>query len=144
MLATATLFGARAGVAQDPVMGFRPVAGGAPGAPGLAANDDSVLHIGAKVRLQTPSTGKEVVTGEVVRVASTPNCLVVIVPRPDSAGGHHELAVYLNLATSVEVDWRTNLGVHSEGISPPQPSDWHPISPADLAKANATCRRGRG
>ncbi|HEX3926363.1 MAG TPA: hypothetical protein VHW65_00045 [Gemmatimonadales bacterium] len=140
---------ARAATAQDPVQGRRPPIAATPTsakAPpeGLTAapGDDSVLHMGAHVRVRSATiTGADTVPGVVVRPSTPAGCLAVLLDAPDAAGVHH--LVYPELASALLVDWRTNLGVYSQGISAPQASDWHEVTAAERARSNPSCHHGR-
>ncbi|MFI5235584.1 MAG: hypothetical protein ACHQXA_07740 [Gemmatimonadales bacterium] len=105
-------------------------------APAVAA--DSVLHIGATVRVHGARLGRAWRVGTVVVSAGTHPCLAIklISPRDGSP-----VYVGLNALTELNADGRTNNGLLTMGLPAPQESDWAPVN---LARAqSASCRRAR-
>ena len=105
-----------------------------------AALPDSLLHVGATVRVHGSRLGSGWRVGTVVV----------------SAGGHPCLAVkllplrgvtplYLTSAsfTEVQADQRTNQGALTLGLPPAEESDWTPVPVAELRRRDAACRRRR-
>jgi hypothetical protein len=127
-------------LADTPAIAQRPAAraGGAVSDSVVASPaDDSVLHVGATVKVTSPAWGPDTVPGRVVRLVQPAGCLgVLLVPR-DHDG--RQVILLLPGLTSVQVDDRTNLGVYSDGISLPRPSDWHFVPRDDLLGAEPEC-----
>ncbi len=108
----------------------------------LRPRDDSILHIGAVVRVTAPAWGTDTVVGRVVRIVSPRGCLGVLLVPHDSDG--RQVILFLPGLTSLAVDYRTNLGAFSDGISMPAPSDWHVVPLTDLGRAEPACERHVG
>ncbi len=104
--------------------------------------DDSVLHIGATVRVTSPAWGPDTVPGRVVRIVAPAGCLGILLVPHDENG--RQVILFLPGLTSLQVDWRTNLGAYSAGISLPGASDWRTVPSADLARAEPGCQRRGG
>jgi hypothetical protein len=102
---------------------------------------DSLLHVGASVRVQAPLVGQGWLTGTVVRSSTSPTCLAVRLEQRDKAG--RPLYAFLRAVTTLEVDERTNQGVFTIGLPPAEASDWRALTDAELAELRRGCRRAR-
>ena len=110
-----------------------------PAAQSLAA--DSLLHIGATVRVQAPSVAPGWLAGTVARSRTSPTCLAIKLEKRDAAG--RPLYAFLRAVTALEVDQRTNQGVFTIGLPPAEASDWRALTDAELAELRRGCRRAR-
>jgi hypothetical protein len=111
----------------------------APVARSVAA--DSLLHVGASVRVQAPSVAPGWLTGTVVRSSTSPTCLAIRLEQRDKAG--RPLYAFVRAITALEVDQRTNQGVFTIGLPPAEDSDWRRLKPAELEELRRGCRRAR-
>jgi hypothetical protein len=107
----------------------------------LETNPDSLLHVGASVRVQVPSVAPGWLEGTVTRSSTSATCLAVKLERRDGAG--RSLYAFLRAVTALEVDERTNQGIWTIGLPPAEPSDWRALTRAELAQLQRGCRRAR-
>ncbi len=106
-----------------------------------SADPDSLLHVGASVRVQAPSVGPGWLAGTVARSSTSSGCLAVKLERRDAEG--RPLYAFLRAVTALEVDQRTNQGAFTIGLSPAEPGDWRALTGAELAELRRGCRRAR-
>jgi hypothetical protein len=109
------------------------------GAPSI--DPDSLLHVGASVRIQAPSVGSGWLAGTVARSSTSSTCLAVKLEQRDAAG--RPMFAFLRAVTALEVDQRTNEGAFTIGLSPPDSSDWRTLEAAELDELRRACRRAR-
>lgn len=102
---------------------------------------DSILHVGAAVRVQAPGVAPGWLSGAVARSSTSASCLAVKLERRDAAG--RPLYAFLNAVSALEVDQRTNQGVWVIGLPPAEPTDWRTLSASELAELRAGCHRRR-
>jgi hypothetical protein len=102
---------------------------------------DSLLHVGASVRVQAGSVGPGWLTGTVARSSTSPTCLAIRLEQRDAAG--RPLYAFLRAVTALEVDQRTNEGVFTIGLPPAEPTDWRALTAAELNQLRRGCRRAR-
>lgn len=113
----------------------------APAPAAEATFPDSLLHVGATVRVHGRRLGRNWRVGTVVVSAGARRCLAVkILPL------HGVTPIYLTPAdlSEVEADQRTNQGALTMGLPPAQESDWAPLPLHELRRRDSACRRGRG
>jgi hypothetical protein len=109
-------------------------------APASAA-PDSLLHVGATVRIQAARVRPGWLIGTIARSSTSPTCLAVRLEQRDAAG--RPLYAFLQAVTALEVDQRTNQGAFTIGLPPAGPSDWRALTAAELAQLRRGCRRAR-
>lgn len=102
---------------------------------------DSILHVGAAVRVQAPSVAPGWLSGTVARSSTSASCLAVKLDQHDAAG--RPLYAFLNAVSALEVDQRTNQGVWTIGLPAAEPTDWRTLSASELAQLKAGCHRRR-
>jgi hypothetical protein len=105
----------------------------------VAGAADSLLYVGAAVRVQAPSVAFGWLPGIIVRSGASPTCLAVKLDLRDGAG--RQLYAFLRVVKALEVDERTNQGAMTIGLPPAEPSDWRALTPAELGELRERCRR---
>lgn len=111
----------------------------APTPAAAAAYPDSLLHVGATVRVHGPRLGSGWRVGTVVASAGAHPCIAIkLLPLRGVT------PFYLTSASfsEVQADQRTNLGALTFGLPPAQESDWSPVPLNELRRRDAACRRG--
>lgn len=104
------------------------------------AYPDSLLHVGATVRVHGPRLGSGWRVGTVVVSAGARRCLAIkLLP----LRGVTPLYLTSSSFSEVEADQRTNLGALTFGLPPAAESDWAPLPLNELRRRDAACRRGR-
>jgi hypothetical protein len=106
-----------------------------------SVDPDSLLHVGASVRVQAPSVGPGWLAGTVARSSTSSTCLAVKLEQRDAAG--RPLYAFLRAVTALEVDQRTNQGAFTIGLPPAEASDWRALTAAELNELRRGCRRAR-
>lgn len=111
----------------------------APTPAAATAYPDSLLHVGATVRVHGPRLGASWRVGTVVVSAGLRRCIAIKLPPLRGI-----TPLYLTSASfsEVQADQRTNLGALTFGLLPPQESDWSPVPLDELRRRDAACRRG--
>lgn len=103
-----------------------------------ATYPDSLLHVGATVRVRGPRLGRGWRVGTVVVSAGRHPCLAIkILPMQGLT------PLYLTAASfsRVDADQRTNQGALTVGLPPAQESDWVTLPLRELRRRDAACRR---
>jgi hypothetical protein len=102
---------------------------------------DSLLHVGASVRVQAPKVAPGWLPGTVARSSTSSGCLAVKLEQRDAAD--RPLYVFLRAVTALEVDQRTNQGALTVGLPPAEAGDWRALTAAELDELRRACRRAR-
>lgn len=108
------------------------------GSPTPPVAPDTLLHIGATVRVEVPRLADGWLAGTVVR-SNTSGCLAVRLERVTRAG--QPLYAFFRAIERLEVDKRTNQGVFTFGLPPAAADDWRPLTEAELKRLRRACRR---
>jgi hypothetical protein len=83
--------------------------------------------------------GPDLIVGTIGRSNTSPGCIGIALEKQDPAG--RQYFSYLKGVTYLEVDRRTNMGMHYRIDAPPTAEDWQLLSKAQIAIIDSSCHR---